>query len=760
MAEHGPATTSGSVDAAEVARLLKDFDDLSDRFAAANEVLSALGRSAGDPDAVLTTVVESARRLCRGQAALLYGLEDGVFRLIKAVGLSEESIQYMADHPMPLDRDTLIGRVALDQQTQHIPDVLADAEYGRHDLQRVAGYRSVMGAPMVLDKQVIGALNLWRYEVSPFDEREMAIVSAFAAQAAMAINTIKLVQQREARGVELARKVEELEALREVGEAVNSSLNVDNVLATIAMHAVKLSETDGGSIMEYSEPDRCFLVRRVYRTAPSVVERLRAIRIEVDRTLVGRAARERRPIAVPDLSAVPLDPHLQILFDDGWRSLVAAPMLREGKILGSLIVRRKRTGEFTEETLDLLETFASQSALALQNAQLYREVKEQSLELELASRHKSEFLASMSHELRTPLNAVLGFSEVLLERMFGEINERQEEYLRDIHGSGTHLLELLNEILDLSKIEAGRMELEYSSFELRPLLEDAASMLRQRAVAHGITLSVVVAEDVGLIHSDELRLKQVVLNLMTNAVKFTGDGGSVAVRAARRGTQIDVTVTDSGIGVPESDRERIFESFQQGGRGSSREEGTGLGLTLSRRIVELLGGGMWLDSEVGVGSTFGFSLPGRDREGDGRDGDPEGVPLVGHVVVIEDDRPSQELLSVYLSGAASQVTVAQDGPSGLEAVRRVRPAVVLLDIRLPGIDGWSVLEAIKAEPETRDIPVIVVSIVDERARGAALGAAEYLVKPVRRNELLAALAAVTASEGRRRHNDGLEGDTA
>ncbi|HEX6150123.1 GAF domain-containing protein [Nocardioides sp.] len=758
MAEHGPATTSGIVDPAEHTRVLSDYAVLSDQFAAANEVLSALGRSAGDPDTVLTTVVESARRLCQGHAALLWVLEGGLFMPIKAVGLSEESIRHTTEHPMPLNRETLVGRVALDRRAGHITDVLADPEYGGHDLQRVAGYRSVMAAPMLVDNEVIGALNLWRYEVSPFDEREMSIGSAFAAQAAMAVNTIQLVQQLEARGVELARKVDELEALREVGEAVNSSLNVDNVLATIAKHAVELSETDGGSIMEYSEPDRCFLVRRVYRTAPAVVERLRSIRIGVDQTLVGRAATERRPITVPDLSAVPLDPHLQILFDDGWRSLVAAPMLREGKIVGSLIVRRKRTGDFTEETIDLLETFASQSALALQNAQLYRELKEQSLELELASRHKSEFLASMSHELRTPLNAVLGFSEVLLERMFGEINDRQEEYLRDIHGSGTHLLELLNEILDLSKIEAGRMELEYSSFELRALLEDAAAMLRQRAAAHDITLSVAVSEDVGLIHSDELRLKQVVLNLMTNAVKFTGAGGSVVARAERRGTEIDVTVTDSGIGVPEAERERIFESFQQGGRGSSREEGTGLGLTLSRRIVELLGGTMWLESEVGVGSTFGFSLPERDVKATGGHGDSGVVPLVGHVVVIEDDRPSLELLTVYLDGVASQITVARDGPSGLDAVRRVRPALVLLDIRLPGFDGWSVLEAIKADPETRDIPVIVVSIVEEQARGAALGAAAYLVKPVRRENLLAALATVTTSAGGRRHRNGPEGE--
>ncbi len=747
MAEPQPPTSSGTVDAEEHARVLNNYVALTDQFAAANEVLSALGRSAGDPDAVLTTVVESARRLCRSDAAHLYVLEDGVYRLIKSVGVSEESVRVIAEHPMPIDRETLLGRVGLDRRAQQIADVLADADYGRYDLQRVAGFRTTMGAPMILDHEVVGALGVWRNDVSPFDEREMAIVSAFAAQAAMAVNGVMLVQQLEARGVELAKKVEALEALQEVSEAVNSSLDVDNVLSTIAMHAVELSETDGGSIMDYSEADGCFMVRSVYRTAPSVVERLRTIRIDVDQTLVGRAAKERRPISVPDLSLVTMDPHLQILYDDGWRSLLAVPMLREGKIVGSLIVRRKRTGDFSEETVDLIETFATQSALALQNAQLYRELKEQSLELELASRHKSEFLASMSHELRTPLNAVLGFSEVLLERMFGDINERQEEYLRDIHGSGRHLLELLNEILDLSKIEAGKMALEYSSIDLRSVLDDAAAMLRERAVSQGVDLSLDVADDIDVVHSDVLRLKQIVLNLMTNAVKFTGAGGSVVVRARRRGADFEITVTDSGIGVPEADRQRIFESFQQGGRGSSREEGTGLGLTLSKRLVELLGGRMWLESEVGVGSTFGFSLPGRDREGSERR-DESGEPrLVGEVVVIEDDRPSLELLTVYLSGMAAGVTVARDGASGLEAVRRVHPAVVLLDIRLPGMDGWAVLEALKADPDTRDIPVVVASIVDERARGAALGAAAYLVKPISRDELRAALTTVAFLPG-------------
>ena len=717
---------------------------LLNQFEAVNEVLSAIGRSAGDADTVLTAIVQSARRLCRGDAAHVYLNEHGVYRLIASTGLSKESKNYIAEHPMPVDRATLIGRVGLDRTTQQIADVLADPDYGRHDLQRVAGFRTTMGAAMVVDDEVVGAMAVWRNEVAPYSEREMDIVTGFAGQAAMAINNIKLVQELQARRAELARKVEELEALRAVGEAVSSSLDVDAVLSTVTRYAVELSATDGGSIMEYDERACSFSVRAAYRTEPEVIEQLRTVPVNLTETLVGRAALERRPIAVTDLGATELDPHTRILYDAGWRSLLAVPMLREGHIVGSLNVRRKLPGDFDSDIIDLLEAFASQSVLALTNARLYRELQEQSGALEVASRHKSEFLASMSHELRTPLNSVLGFSEVLLERMFGDINERQEEYLRDIHGSGQHLLELLNEILDLSKVEAGRMELDYTHLDLRELLERAVSMLRERAGARRVDLRVAVEPDVGEIYSDELRLKQVVLNLLTNAVKFTGEDGSVQVSGRRVGPQIHIAVSDTGIGVPEKDRDRIFESFQQGGRGASREEGTGLGLTLSRRIVELLGGRLWLDSEVGVGSTFTFSLPAPLEQPD-HDGQPS-RPAVD-VVVIEDDRASLDLLTAYLSGAEVRVTAARDAASGLAAVRQERPTAVLLDIRLPDMDGWAVLEALKEDPATRSIPVVVVSMVDEPARGADLGAAAYLVKPVSRNDLIGALVAVGAVAG-------------
>jgi CheY-like chemotaxis protein len=262
-------------------------------------------------------------------------------------------------------------------------------------------------------------------------------------------------------------------------------------------------------------------------------------------------------------------------------------------------------------------------------------------------------------------------------------------------------------------------------------------MLRERATAHDISVAVTCDEDL-VVSSDQLRVKQVLINLLTNAVKFTPDGGSIEVRARRRQGRVEVTVTDSGIGIPQEDRERIFESFQQGGRGTAREEGTGLGLTLSRRLVELLGGRLWLRSEVGLGSTCGFSLPAPARvEGDPRS--PRDHEAVRDIVVIEDDRRSAELLSAYLSGLDLHVVSTGDGQSGLEAVRRTRPVAVLLDIRLPGVDGWAVLRTLKSDADTADIPVVVVSIVDERSRGVAMGAAAYLVKPVSRHDVLEAL---------------------
>ena len=516
------------------------------------------------------------------------------------------------------------------------------------------------------------------------------------------------------------------------------------MLTTIVSHAVELSGTDAGSLMEFDEATGLSGVRTAYGTSPHVIDALRAAEIHIDRTWDGRAARNRQVLQISDLDTepLPLDPHLEVLRASGWRSLVAIPLVRPDRVVGALVVRRKSTGSFSDETCELLNAFASQSAVALTNARLYQQLEQQSVELADASRHKSEFLASMSHELRTPLNAVIGFSEVLLERMFGELNDRQEDYLKDIHAAGRHLLALLGDILDLSKIEAGRMELDLSTFPMDDVLVQALALVRERAAQHGIRLTLDTAE-IGPVTADELRLKQVLLNLLSNAVKCTPDGGGVDVRAWRDGDEVDVTVTDTGIGIDAGDQERIFDSFQQGERSVSSSEGTGLGLTVSRRIIELHGGRLWVSSTRGEGSTFGIALPQPGRAQATGDQDPwmlEDAWMTGPiVVVIEDDPRSAELVELHLRAAGLHALGASTGEQGLELVRTKKPVAVVLDIHLPGMDGWEVLNELKSDPTTADVPVVVVSVEPERGRGFALGATEYLVKPVSGDHLLAAV---------------------
>jgi CheY-like chemotaxis protein len=326
--------------------------------------------------------------------------------------------------------------------------------------------------------------------------------------------------------------------------------------------------------------------------------------------------------------------------------------------------------------------------------------------------------------------------------MFGDLNDRQDEYLRDILGSGQHLLELLNDVLDLSKVEAGRMELNRSTFGVREAIEYSLSMVRERAQQRSITVDYIITDGVQELFADRLRITQVIVNLVSNAVKFTPSGGRVSVTATTDGSEAAISVSDSGPGVPAEDRERIFESFQQGGRGADREEGTGLGLTLSRRIVELHNGRMWLDTELGAGSTFGFAIPVLTAPGGSSTSEAAEATNGSVVVVIDDDPGAMELLTLYLHSAALTVVGAGTGTAGLHLTRQLGPVAVVLDIRLPDMDGWELLSTLKRDPVTMNVPVLIVSVVDERAQGLLLGAADYLVKPVGRDLVLGSLARI------------------
>jgi signal transduction histidine kinase/DNA-binding response OmpR family regulator len=380
--------------------------------------------------------------------------------------------------------------------------------------------------------------------------------------------------------------------------------------------------------------------------------------------------------------------------------------------------------------------------------ELYRKV-------ETASRAKSDFLANMSHELRTPLNAIIGFSEVLLEQMFGPLNAKQAEYLGDIVTSGRHLLLLINDTLDLSKIEAGKMELDLTTFALPAVLEDGVTMVRERASRHGIECRVDAGPGLDEVEADERKVKQVFFNLLSNAVKFTPDGGRVEVRARRVDDLAEVAVTDTGVGIDPADQDRIFQEFQQAGQ----QEGSGLGLALARSLVALHGGSLWVESAPGSGSTFTFTLPVRQTAMSETIG-PEPAPATAEtasvpraakaapatVLLIEDDPRSVELLTLYLEGGGFEVVACEDARAGMDAARRMRPDAIVLDIMLPDLSGWDFLALVKQDETTARIPVVIVSILDERGKGIALGAADYLVKPVNRDDLLAALHPITAAQ--------------
>jgi PAS domain S-box-containing protein len=402
----------------------------------------------------------------------------------------------------------------------------------------------------------------------------------------------------------------------------------------------------------------------------------------------------------------------------------------------------------TGTNYDITELKRTEEALQALTASLEEKVRERTAELAvardqalMATRHKSEFLANMSHELRTPLNAVIGFSEVLLERMFGELNRKQEEYLRDILGSGRHLLELINDILDLAKVESGRMELDLGTFDLPAVLNNTVMLIRERAQRHRIRVSLDIDHRLGQLTADERKLKQILLNLLSNAVKFTPDEGAVLLKAVLRDEVVEISVTDTGVGIEPEFQQKIFDEFIQVGDHRGKQEGTGLGLALTKKFIELHGGRIRVQSAKGQGSTFTVTLPALPTP-EKRSEPTVAIPAASShadaplVLVVEDDPAAAKLLAIYLVEAGFSVEVAADGDAAFEKAQTLRPDLITLDILIPKTDGWELLTRLKADHATASIPVVVVSIVDEPGRGFSLGAADYLLKPVDREVLV------------------------
>jgi signal transduction histidine kinase len=567
--------------------------------------------------------VRNARRLCDASYSSVYRVDSQLVHLMAHNHESPEAAEVIRRAwPMALSGDSFVTRairentlVHADSQDAHVASAALIAR------AKALGHRRALVVPMTVDGEAVGAIRVSRSEATPFSEQHIVLLRSFADQAVIAIENVRLFQELRARTAELTRSVEQLTALGEVSRAVSSTLDVETVLATIVMRANELAGTAGCLIWEYDEPHEEFRLRASHyadaRDAAILPAPGGVTTIPKGQGLTTRVVERQQPVQISDIAVEGTyeSPVRNALMDAGHRALLGVPLVSEDEVIGVLAVTSKASGEFAPEIVRLLGTFATQSALAIQNARLFHEVQDKSRQLEAASRHKSEFLANMSHELRTPLNAIIGFSEVLAERMFGEVNEKQAEYLQDILASGRHLLSLINDILDLSKVEAGRLELELSRFHLPTALDNTLTLVRERATRHGITLTQTVDAEVGDIVADERKVKQILLNLLSNAVKFTPEGGRVNLTATAGEDVITIAVSDTGIGIAPEDQAAIFEEFRQVGRDDTRrQEGTGLGLTLAKKFVELHGGRIQVQSELGQGSTFTFTLPLRPQD--------------------------------------------------------------------------------------------------------------------------------------------------
>ena len=549
-----------AVIAIENTRLLTELrqrtDDLTESLeqqTATSEVLQVISSSPGDLQPVFATMLENAVRICRANFGNMFLYEGDAYRVAAMHNPPPAFVELRRReplfHPGPLNPAV---RVAATKKPVHIADLAEDAAYTSDDPVAVgfvqsAGVRTLLVVPMLKESEFIGGFAIFRQEVRPFTDKQIALVQNFAAQAVIAIENARLLTELRQRTDELGRSVGELRALGEVSQAVNSTLDLETVLSTIVAKAVQLSGTEAGAIYVFDDAQREFHLRATYGMDQELIEALSHQHIGFDAPIFTPGVPHGEPVQRADLRDEASSEVGEIILRAGYRARLMAPLVRGEETIGMLVVRRKTPGAFPQNTVELMKTFAAQSVLAIQNARLFHEIEDKGRQIEVASRHKSQFLANMSHELRTPLNAILGYTELILDSIYGEAPEKMRDVLERVQTNGKHLLGLINDVLDLSKIEAGQLTLSLSDYSLTNLVQGVYVAVEPLAAKKNLALKTKIAPSLPAGHGDERRLAQVLLNLVGNAIKFT-DNGEVAIEPSCADGAFRVAVRELGAG--------------------------------------------------------------------------------------------------------------------------------------------------------------------------------------------------------------------
>jgi GAF domain-containing protein len=600
-----------AVIAVENARLLNELrqrtTDLSESLeqqTATSKVLEVISRSAFDLQAVFETVAESSVKLCGADRAFIFRFDGEFLRMVAAFNAPQAVKEYITQNPPRADRSSAAGRAAIEHRTVHVPDALTDPEYS-YAAKDVGKLRTIVAVPILKGDDLLGVMTIYHLEViRPFTDKQIALVETFADQAAIAIDNVRLLD-------ELRQSLQQQTATADVLKVISrSTFDLKTVLDTLLRSAARLCEADQGTITQ-RKGDR-FYRAVAFGYPQEFMDYVRDIPVELKRdTGTGRALLESKVIQIPDIETDPEYTWREARQLGGFRAMLGVPMLREGEPIGVLTLTRKEPRPFTEKQIELVTTFADQAAIAIENVRLFDEIQDKSRQLEVASQHKSQFLANMSHELRTPLNAILGYTELMADGAYGEPSEKMLGILKRLEANGKHLLGLINDVLDLSKIEAGQLVLELSDYCIQDIAQTVRSTLEPLAADKKLAFKVEVAPQLPSGHGDGRRLTQVLINLVGNAIKFT-DTGEIAIKAEANNGSFHVSVRDTGPGISAADQAKLFQEFQQADNAITRKKGgTGLGLAISKRIVEMHGGRIWVESQPGQGSTFAFTLPVR-----------------------------------------------------------------------------------------------------------------------------------------------------